>query len=1660
MSVHSSSQPSKSSLSQSSSAFAASKSTHSSSGLSGAKKGSLRARAKNHSWKEKYWDYWLKQPFIDSCVALNKEEGSNFVAIIVVGLEFLQMAAYAFIDIEWGNYGDSFGDFLESLQFEYLFSRFTSQTFAISSLVVAFLFVVLLLFLSVYVIFAFKTGKFFIGIWPIRVLRTCVSILPRIVYVPLLDILLRTHVQGQAMIRSSSSNILGYVFIVLTCISLVILVPFSLVMSLIFLNPNPQNKSILAKPSGRLEVIESFLKTLLVFLTVLLEEYAIVRCAILLLNGVIISLYLFCYLPYYSRIMNILRMIMSMEFIIVSGFGMFQLLQYGHTVFHATTDSSVTGADIVYFVWLSATIVSAVLCYFPFSWYYERRTHYILKRFESDPEDQRIANINTDLAEQIGASLASVNFWSPYEVEIATRFLYGHANPTQLQLKYAELVYCRGLQQFSDTDPVMLIFASIFFGIYMKDVRAWRLYIQKAEKIPCSIDIQLMIAQSSMERKRHTVQQSQMAGEEVDVLDQIDRRNKLRVARRCTSEAVDLIVALWRSLMLDKLDSDGLQKMATRISNKEIKAQKNFEKLLDKHSQDIEVLYYYADFLERVQMEYDRVDQIFKFIAAKQEQLEANNDYVNKVHSEDQLNTQVKKPKKVFLPPRRTITKKEMRAVKKFRSEIFSMKSRGIRLLKVITIGLSAILSAIALGQFVWFNVTTAMLSSSISVIEESGWRREIATLVPIRLRLIQEAYLTGDIATAQYYVNESMANFTTFFNTQEALFFGSDMSTPSYSFWLTPWIRLVYFMNGNVTNSTWINYLSTWDASSEFWRMGREAVGISASSFLSSAHYSNPSWRFVMSNFPYTYANAYDKCTTMMVSDMQNGVQTVILAEWIALGAVGAILLLVGVFVFRPVLDTTFEETELSLQAVLTIPKANMEYCYSKALEMKNMRNACSSEHEVDQLSDEELSGDDADDKGNESSSKVTEARRVVYIKLTCLYAASLVLTFIALTIYVVVTALGSMSVREAGNRVNVGMAIRYISYRVAFFVNELQLNDFYLYPRQSILQGYIQNDLATFNQMQFALLFGDPNLGISQGRLPQAVGDVMFTPTYTISSVNGGYENASVDEMVNIVLNEVTILQETVMVGPNNPSAQRVVELVPNIVDGFMHQVSVTQALFEQSITDLQRQSTILCCMVIFFLIVNYYYSFRKLQKIAEEGEAKCRRLLLMIPPTSATRNRALQTLLLGKSKVDAYFMDLNRLDDAQNPGECRSGALPPTLITPEQPKVQSEPNNAQVMTWVNRIRGSVAGVTGWRRKSNFTGTSASANSSHPETAVRTSSSALDQEPNQSLKLAIANDDEEPELRAEPRTEPPTNPNASRRSVIMKSYQAESAGVSKGSPGDSLRGSLRTSIRDSARDSDSVLGRDSVIRAASAVWLKKLRNSVTLRSPRPPAEEPEANRNPFEDELEQTAEYAERLSRMSQAGSRPNEAVLQILQPIEQESRSHSDTQISEESLQGLHNDSQCLSPGSHRSPSPATSSASASAPSLIKYDAVLTAADAHDNQAEADPNDMHDFEEKSHPNEPFGNQYQFPRVRSMEMLGAPKPDVEQTRNSEVVSSPTHHHPPTSVKLPGKSALKNRSVTSSTFMSRDVTSSDLKIAKEGSSRVKFDFKPSETTE
>ncbi|KAJ3079136.1 hypothetical protein HK102_004001, partial [Quaeritorhiza haematococci] len=888
--------------------------------------------------------------------------------------------------------------------------------------------------------------------------------------------------------------------------------------------------------------------------------------------------------------------------------------------------------------------------------------------------------IDEDLYAFAKLCLAESKFLTYHQVEISTRFIKTFTQPSDLTIALA--IYECGLERFPQS-PILHILYGLFQGTYMGRTHAWDTSLKKATDMDPSPLAEFFIYQQKGELRIRA--ESKATGKEMSMVDSMELTHMIRQARRCHKQAVIEIANFWRIKSASKVDENRLQRVVSKITYLEQMGLKILETLRRAYPKDLRILTMYAKFCEDVPKNFRKASGLYALVARLQEVSLAteNNTTTNldqqaamkerQGNSQSQFSVHSKNSSSYgsslngFAASGRPglYSRKEMRNWINYRKQIQKMKQEGNRW-SILSIGIiMVVLVSVSIGQAVWVIGVEEATLHTMHEIKESSFRRDKSFALADDTRQYSIHAAQNNTNVTEFLRQRMLGYVQEFERIQYKEFFTQNENTGAYAYWLDPEISFFkHIVVWRGKRRGWTpNPLNQYDASTEFWRHQRAVLNMDRSLFANGSHKFHESFRFIMDNLPFTYGEGFNLTTTTFTVDEENEIRKVLFYSWVAFGAVCGVLFLIGVMIFRPMLNRTVAIRHKNLAIVRQI---NQEAASGILAQIEAQKLASQVNANADDDDDQD---DDDNDTGNMGRSNVSSSStKVLYAKLTLMYTLTLGVLASVFAIAVGLNFAYLTSLMRWGHRVDLTLQLRFLTGRVAYSANELlYLDDFIYMPppfletRNMTLDDYMQmnssrnmdayhnfiteklaEDLHEFNEIQQVLLFGNPVRGIPRGRLPQELQAAMFVAKYPYQN-----SNRTTDELAKMMIEDTIDIVEAARaeyIDPNDQNVRRIRDIYEHTMDGFTHAAKINQSIMDDQGKTLKIVSLLLMSTLIMIIVFIYFFVLRRFIQYLRTAGAESTKLLLLIPPDIAQKNFNLQVMIRGREEAIYFFQENN--------------------------------------------------------------------------------------------------------------------------------------------------------------------------------------------------------------------------------------------------------------------------------------------------------------------------------------------------------------------------------------------------------------------------------
>ncbi|EFA78155.1 hypothetical protein PPL_08805 [Heterostelium album PN500] len=546
-------------------------------------------------------------------------------------IEFIQLVSFGFKAIfPWG--GET-GYWLTRIiaPFSHPSALFKYQAYTILFWIVVSL--MLLGFLNMfYVGYKFYQGKI-ANIHFIRTLRWFVSFTVSVLYIPIISLFLISlycerdqigqSVLAKFMDQDEKIQCFGSTNSPLAAISIVLIIAFSLIAFLTSLTYYEFDTTVtarFAKPHARFDVTILLVKTIFSFFFTLLYKYPWVLSITFFIGMIWLTFGSIFFLPFNNQHLNQVKT------------GLYTSVLWVSILTMATLASNNTKSPTTAYLALVGVIPAFALGYFANYFYYRwlnikldeffeanggmnrsrSRSDFASKEKDAIELTQSTAQLTENRVKfaenQLGSKkeLSFPFFESRYVfshiVEIMARRLLADRETDQDSIDRANLFYQCGLQYFPRSTLVWMAYSNFLISV-RKDRHVGYASLEKLRSLnPKMIDIRFFIFQR--DRDREQMMDSELRGPNAskieDFVSYMEFKKLYSGARRSHTQCLEYIRRFWRHLVHETVDLSRLSSLSGKIANSERSATEQYERLLSLNPSSVRVLRDYSQFLDEV----------------------------------------------------------------------------------------------------------------------------------------------------------------------------------------------------------------------------------------------------------------------------------------------------------------------------------------------------------------------------------------------------------------------------------------------------------------------------------------------------------------------------------------------------------------------------------------------------------------------------------------------------------------------------------------------------------------------------------------------------------------------------------------------------------------------------------------------------------------------------------------------------------------------------------------------------------------------------------------------------------------------------------------------------------------------------------------------------
>ncbi|KAJ3190670.1 hypothetical protein HK101_008494 [Irineochytrium annulatum] len=1124
----------------------------------------------------------FKKGFFDSLVALLVEGDNAYYTFAVIFIEFLQSLAFCFMEIEWGEYGNQMGKWLRYTQVEEAVVQYTAGTTIYYMVLASVILIAIMVGLAFYVVKSFVNSDFQMGVWPLRALRTLVSMLASIFFLPITYSLFSAFTCNN--FQDCDGNPIMMTIRVLSALALPCFLPFTFLMSLTYFHPNPKSKAVAARPTARLELLELGTKTLLTIFFVFGGHVPVLRAVVTFLCSMSISVYM------------------------------------------AKVDPSVH--NYVFYGYLGGApcvLAGAILLY---SRYQNWVTSYDIALGNFKPKGEE--NYNTWEVEEVGGDAdeaKETRFWHPSQVEIATRFLISNSSPEAMEV--ADRMFLFGIQKFPKS-------ASLMVQFYKNDASMASNYLKKAKAHKPIIDLEFSIYQQEQEMR--SVAGRTVGNKKLDAVDRVEFRQLMKNATTYHKEAKASIATFWQTIMMAEddvpVDTNTLVNLVSQMEKSDKSAVGAYRQLMSRFPLSVRMLRRYAEFLDEIHNNRDEADSVRKRIKKIQEAGMSDELISATAGAEAKLGPlmRTRKEKKAYKEYR-----KQVYLYSKANSAQLVWMIRGVQLILLIIALAQLLVMVIGVGfvrtELGWLHMANSCRGAFPEV------HSNLRTLQSLVLTAPAGPLPPSIGAAVNSTFSAVLSDLSLLSSNSSSLIHSTAVHTSIYNLWGSPWLELDVFYGAGVSPNRSAATATLMDATMNYVRHATAAVedivGAANSTEASLLDFYNLDWRFILDNGVVLIADGYMQLTFVLANRIYMDIWMVLIAQIVVWGVSFLALLAIGAGIFLPVITKAKLERETSLRAFLQIPKSVTQTLFRKYYEPSagstedlSGPGKGSKDEDLNASQNLEAEEEDEDFKGKkDKDSDFLQTRNTTnYYRLTTLYIRALTLLAFVYTIAAGANLVKFPSVITLPGTLVSGMDLHQRTVRIGTVIRDALITPSTSPSQSSNLSGpvsaFVQmeparpwasyqtvlgNDVDAIRCDQVSILYGNTSLGLPLAPLASSYNSILFETNNSASDPPTLYETVA------------TFTEETIRLSLSSPLLKQADDRASRstIVTGY----DAFLAQFEnQADSDLTTQVNVSIGMLVLVAVtvaaVYFLYWRQILSYLIKTENERTLKLLLMIP------------------------------------------------------------------------------------------------------------------------------------------------------------------------------------------------------------------------------------------------------------------------------------------------------------------------------------------------------------------------------------------------------------------------------------------------------------
>ncbi|KAJ3245233.1 hypothetical protein HDU78_009713 [Chytriomyces hyalinus] len=1136
----------------------------------------------------------VKKGFFAALVALLVESHNSVFTVVIITIEFLQNLAFCFANVDWGPHGHWFGVAVIMFQVEEAVVKYTAPEAIFVLVAISVVLIIVMLSLAFYVLQSFMNSDFNKGVWPLRMLRTLVSFLASIFFLPIIYTLFgifSCHDKDHQEVDTCSNNRIYIGLRILAGICLPLFFGFTMLMSMTYFNPNPKATSIDARPTARLELLELSTKVLLAVFFVFAESLPILRECVTFFCSASTAVYMWIYIPYYKKEINLYRFCLicqviwgSIMAIIVTSVG------------DGRSDDE---KNYIFYAYLAGIIPGVLISYYSFNARQNHATSYEIACKNFKVADA--AAFNTwDVEETEPDGVNETRFWNHTQVEIATRFLITEKDPKAIEI--ADKIFLFGTKKFPNSSALMVHYA-IFFLVHKEDSSVATSYLKKAEKLSMLVDTEFTIYQQQQEIKAGG---ATIGNKKLDAVDRVEFKQLMKEAKVSYKEARASIASFWLAIMTsneqEKVDTSILMQHVSQMERSDAAATESFTRLMIRYPLSVKVLSSYANFLDDIHNNHEESELIRRRI---------------KRICDAGLSDDVKYlATPLHISPQGTgvaasamisghgssahMSKKSKRAYKEYRKQVYHYSKGNSALLTWMVRGIQVLFIAIAFAQLYVTQSASSKIKNGISYLTSANTCRNSYVTIHSGLRNIQKAINSNNTTRIEEMMGSVATAIASLSLTSSDLYRDTYRHYDVNRIWSEASVPMSYSNGVGIQNSSVFN-MTLMDATSVYVRRSTAAIQNIANYNLSDMNRLSSvdlDWKFSLDNGLTSLMDAYTQLERVIATEVR--IEVAVMEYW-HIGIITSSLLLtvvIAIFLFAPVISKAKTERETSLKAFLQIPKEVTQTLYAKYFD-------------PDSASRETLNEDNTDDEketpGQATSIFDSLKNQSGYKKMITISRSGLALiaVFLALSFAVDFYLLFETSSIPCGLADIFDIPSRASRLvHIAADVAEWGTSAFSYNGNPYGVRTMLNSDLLEILESQVALLYG-------------STADPHYTLKLDPSIISSISPQSPVYASLSVFFESGAILANTAPISDSNPELMRVrnsLEVISEGYDAFFHSFLKEGNASIGLLSDLSYG--IMAIMVSVVIATYFMYWKRILNYLIKTENERTLKLLLMIP------------------------------------------------------------------------------------------------------------------------------------------------------------------------------------------------------------------------------------------------------------------------------------------------------------------------------------------------------------------------------------------------------------------------------------------------------------